>query len=69
MQFQIAWCMISKIKISHKSELEKGLIDLGLQLDSITGFSPLINAKFLRTPISKSICDRLFLTIYLVLLF
>ena len=69
MQFQIAWCMISKIKINHKSELQKGLIDLGLQRDSITGFSPLINAKILRTPISKSICDRLFLKIYLVLLF
>ena len=30
---------------------------------------PVINAKFWRTPISKSICDRLLLEIYLLLLF
>ena len=32
MQFQIALGMISKIKISHMSELQEGFNDSGLQL-------------------------------------
>ena len=72
MQFQTALGMISKIKTSHTSELNKdsmiqtcNFIEKRLHHRCF----PVITAKFLRTPILKNICERLLLEIYLVLLF
>ena len=72
MQFQTALGMISKIKTSHTSELNKdsmiqtcNFIEKRLHRRCF----PVITAKFLRTPILKNIYERLLLEIYLVLLF
>ena len=66
MQFQIVLSIISKIKQVTQVNYNK---DSMIQAWNFIKQTPVFNAKFWGTPISKSICNRLLLKIYLSLLF
>ena len=72
MQFQIALGRFLKLKYVTRVNFNK---DSMIQACKFIKkrlhrrFFPVINAKYLRAPISKSICDRLLLNIYPVLRF